>query len=46
MIFARGTLMQLCERESLPYTPLSDYRDALAQLRAGLAVHSPAEALT
>jgi 2-hydroxy-3-keto-5-methylthiopentenyl-1-phosphate phosphatase len=45
MIFARSTLEGLCEREGLPYHPLADYRDALAQLRIELAQRSPDEIL-
>ena len=43
MIFARSNLEGLCEREGLPYHPLADYRDALAQLRIELAQRSPTE---
>jgi 2-hydroxy-3-keto-5-methylthiopentenyl-1-phosphate phosphatase len=46
VIFARGRLMQLCQREGLPYRPLADFRDALADLRAWLAERSPSDALT
>jgi 2-hydroxy-3-keto-5-methylthiopentenyl-1-phosphate phosphatase len=46
VIFARGTLADLCRRENLPYRPLSDYRDALAELRLELALRLPPEALT
>jgi 2-hydroxy-3-keto-5-methylthiopentenyl-1-phosphate phosphatase len=45
VVFARGTLEGLCEREGLPYHPLADYRDALAQLRIELAQRSPDEIL-
>jgi 2-hydroxy-3-keto-5-methylthiopentenyl-1-phosphate phosphatase len=44
MIFARSKLVGLCEREGLPYSLLSDYRDALAELRSQLALRLPAEA--
>ena len=46
VVFARGTLMDLCEREDVPYRPLSDYRAALAALRSEFVQRLPEEALT
>lgn len=46
MIFARSKLVGLCEREDLPFSPLVDYRDALAELRSQFALRVPAEART
>jgi 2-hydroxy-3-keto-5-methylthiopentenyl-1-phosphate phosphatase len=37
VVFARGTLMQLCEREGLAFHELRDYRTVLAGLLAHLA---------
>jgi 2-hydroxy-3-keto-5-methylthiopentenyl-1-phosphate phosphatase len=46
VIFARGILADLCQRENLPFRSLSDYRDALAELRQELALRLPAEVVT
>ena len=45
-VFARGKLVALCEREGLPYHALSDYRDALTELRSELTPRLPEKALT
>ena len=44
VIFARGTLVELCEREGLVCHELRDYRAALAELRAHLAERPTAAA--
>jgi len=46
VIFARGTLVRLCEREGLTCHRLHDFRDALAELRSELALRLPAGAPT